>query len=327
MNKYLYDECDKIIRTKRHLSNDSNTPDNVKKLKPVSDDMINLVILQDESEINMAQFKDNDCQGQSTNNELGELKSLVRGLAGTMNNFCEMITKCIDDFENNIPNQIASMIDKKVTIEIQKFQKQFQTEIKGVTEKVECMEKSYADIVKQASVNMDIDNSEKCRIVIRNIPESSNENLENKINGLIRDGLHLKDVKVVSAERKKSFREGKSGVIIASLSSTSDKRKVMDKKRELKNSRNYKDVFVENSIPLAQRILNSNLRNIVNAIGDDNLEVKGIRVQFKSRKYGHNKIVDSANSQSRDITRIPENEEINRESNGMNRGGYNKRGR
>ncbi|VDI27418.1 Hypothetical predicted protein [Mytilus galloprovincialis] len=148
-----------------------------------------------------------------------------------------------------------------------------------------------------------------------------------KINGLIRDGLHLKDVKVVSAERKKSFREGKSGVIIASLSSTSDKRKVMDKKRELKNSRNYKDVFVENSIPLAQRILNSNLRNIVNAIGDDNLEVKGSRVQFKSRKYGHNKNVDCANSQSRDITRIPENEEINRESNGMNRGGYNKRGR
>ena len=51
----------------------------------------------------------------------------------------------------------------------------------------------------------------------------------------------------------------------------------MDKKRELKNSRNFKDIFIENDLSKNQRVLNMNLRNIVNAIGENKLEIRGGR--------------------------------------------------
>jgi hypothetical protein len=85
----------------------------------------------------------------------------------------------------------------------------------------------------------------------------------------------------VSAERKKSHRQGKHGIIVASFGKISDKRKEMEKNSQLKDSRNYKDIFIEHSIPKNQRMLNSSLRNIVQAIGDNKLEIKGTIVKPK----------------------------------------------
>jgi hypothetical protein len=70
------------------------------------------------------------------------------------------------------------------------------------------------------------------------------------------------DAQAVSAERKKSHRQGKHGIIVASFGKISDKRKEMEKKSQLKDSRNYKDIFIEHSIPKNQRMLNSSLRNL-----------------------------------------------------------------
>jgi hypothetical protein len=51
----------------------------------------------------------------------------------------------------------------------------------------------------------------------------------------------VKDAQAVSAERKKSHRQGQHGIIVASFGKISDKRKEMEKKSQLKDSRNYKD--------------------------------------------------------------------------------------
>ena len=51
----------------------------------------------------------------------------------------------------------------------------------------------------------------------------------------------------------------------------------------MRSSRNYKDIFIENSVPKAQRVMNSNMRNIIKAIGSDKLEFKGSRVQVKTQ--------------------------------------------
>jgi hypothetical protein len=59
----------------------------------------------------------------------------------------------------------------------------------------------------------------------------------------------VKDAQAVSAERKKSHRQGQHGIIVASFGKISDKRKEMEKKSQLKDSRNYKDIFIEHSIP------------------------------------------------------------------------------
>ncbi|CAC5394267.1 unnamed protein product [Mytilus coruscus] len=70
---------------------------------------------------------------QNATNELSDLKSLVVGLTESMNTFCDKITKRIDDFERNIPRQIASIIEIKVTEEIRKVKDQFQKELETLS--------------------------------------------------------------------------------------------------------------------------------------------------------------------------------------------------
>ena len=82
----------------------------------------------------------------------------------------------MEDIETNIPIQIANMIDVKVSAEMKKVKDQFQKDLKTVSDKVTNIEKSYADATKQKHVTDD----DKL-LVIRNFPESENENVLNKV--------------------------------------------------------------------------------------------------------------------------------------------------
>jgi uncharacterized phage infection (PIP) family protein YhgE len=83
----------------------------------------------------------------------------------------------MDDIETNIPIQIANMIDVKVSAEMKKVKDQFQKDLKTVSDKVTNLEKSYADAIKQK----DVTDVNKLLVVIRNLPESENENVLNKV--------------------------------------------------------------------------------------------------------------------------------------------------
>ena len=123
---------------------------------------------------------------------------------------------------------------------------------------------------------------EKNNVIIRNFPESENENLLNKVSGLLKDGLRLRNVGIHCVQRKKSLREGKPGVVIVKFKNMQEKRKVMEVKKNLKDSRNFREVFIENDLPISERLLNANLRRIVNTIGREKLEIRGKRVQIRS---------------------------------------------
>ena len=88
----------------------------------------------------------------------------------------------------------------------------------------------------------------------------------NKVNSLIRDGLKLKDIKVLKAERKGSYH-GKPGVIIASIETVEQKGKVMEAKKELKKTNAYKKVYIEDDRPIQTRVAESNMRTILKEIG------------------------------------------------------------
>ncbi|CAG2247734.1 unnamed protein product [Mytilus edulis] len=233
----------------------------------------------------------------------------------------------MDNLEKTIPNTIATLIDSKISSEMKKVKKQFQKELKTVSDKVENIEKSYANAAKQQPTS-----DEAIRVIVRNLPESNGENVLNKVNALIKDGLHLKDVKAVSADRKKSYKEGKYDVVIVVFKSMNEKRKVMDKKHNLKDSRNFKDIFIENDLSKSQRILNNNLRNIVNAIGENRLEIKGGRVRTRESRFRDNRIDSNprrSENQQRDHLLIDEEyENRNYNTQGYNsaRGG-NRRGK
>ena len=97
-------------------------------------------------------------------------------------------------------------------------------------------------------------------VVIRNLPERHEENIKSEVNGLIKDGLKLRDIAVESAERKPSAVDSRSGIVIAKLKNKEDKLAVMKNKSKLKDSRRYQNVFVEHDLPKHQRVLNANIR-------------------------------------------------------------------
>ena len=135
--------------------------------------------------------------------------------------------------------------------------------------------------VLESCQNINLQNSQADRrrnIVIRNLEEREHENVLQRADRVVSEGLKLSNISFASATRKVSRDTSKPGLIIATCKNEQDKENIMSIKRELKNSSRYKNVFVENDIPPGQRKLNSNLRTIVNTIGRDRLHFRGSRV-------------------------------------------------
>lgn len=114
-------------------------------------------------------------------------------------------------------------------------------------------------------------------VVIRNLPLKANEITLNSVNCLIKDGLKIKNVECVSAERKQS-RNDKPGVIIAKFSCHEHKKSVMSKKAKLQKHPAYKKVYINHDIAHEQRAIKYSFHVILKEIGTDKLAVRGGRV-------------------------------------------------
>ncbi|CAC5386767.1 unnamed protein product [Mytilus coruscus] len=255
-------------RLKRQHKSESDSDlysENAKKLKPetVHNNRVNLI--------------DGSPHDQCTQNkhcsdkldDICELKNLVVELAIIMNKFCDILTKRMGDIETNIPKQVANMIDQKVSEEMNKVRKEFKTELKTVSEKVNSLEQSYSDVVKQNKMQTQVISEDNLSLVIKNLPETENENISCKVEDLIKDGLHVNSIQVVDVERKKNNHPG----------------------------------------------------NIVKAIGNDKLEIRGSVVRSR-----HGKSTRDTNTQRRGDR---DDTQINNDTQSGNRGYYrrNDRGR
>ena len=85
---------------------------------------------------------------------------------------------------------------------------------------------------------------------------------------------------VKSAVRKDSRSQGKPGVVIASFQSAEDKEAIMKKKSNLKESRQYKDVYIHHDQSYEQRIMANNFKAVLGALKDRDasLSLRGTRV-------------------------------------------------
>ncbi len=75
------------------------------------------------------------------------------------------------------------------------------------------VENKMANLPKQQQNDDGVDKT--VTLVIHNLPEEAGEDVVDKVNVLIKDGVELEDIKVESAERKKSYRDNIRGVVIA----------------------------------------------------------------------------------------------------------------
>ncbi|VDH92414.1 Hypothetical predicted protein [Mytilus galloprovincialis] len=181
-----------------------------------------------------------------------DLKAMMFDLTVSMNSFCDKMTTRIDNIETSITKKISDMINKKVDTAIRKLKNEVQKDINKISEKVddniitlkdnlkgeiEILRKEVTNatntITQLPKTTAEMQNRTDTRLnaIIRNLPETRGENIISKVNGLIKDGLILKDVKIKSAERKISRRDNVPGIVlIAFHSSDDDKRKAMEEK-------------------------------------------------------------------------------------------------
>jgi len=85
------------------------------------------------------------------------------------------------------------------------------------------------------------------------------------VHNILSDGLYLHGIVCDSAERNES-RNSRPGVVVVRFKNVDDNRKVMSKKRDLKNSRQYTSVFIEHDLSYADRIMSNNFRTLLRSI-------------------------------------------------------------
>ena len=98
---------------------------------------------------------------------------------------------------------------------------------------------------------------------------------------MILDTIKLENITVVKAERMVNKHNSKPGVVKATLDSKESKTSVMKHKNRLKDSSRYNKVYVENDLPATQRAINANFRTLLNAIGENNLHLRGSRISTR----------------------------------------------
>ena len=215
------------------------------------------------------------------------VKQLLAALSADMHMMYNSLHDRIDQFEagleQRISNKVAQLLDKRVNTELNRIKK-------DVDERIDTFKETL-----RSEINEDLDEineklsklqrpeagpSRSLNVVIRGLPESESENISSKVNSLIKDGLHLRSVSVKSAVRKTSRNQSKPGVVIASLKNADDKRKVMEQKSHLKDSRQYKDLFIHHDQSPEQRIMANNFKTVLSALNGTNvnLSLRGTRV-------------------------------------------------
>ena len=124
--------------------------------------------------------------------------------------------------------------------------------------------------------------------VVKNLKYSKKEDEDkqvtvNKVQALLRDGLKIKNVKVLSAERK-GARDDRPGLIITEVESAEQKKSIFKCKRQLRGNKVYPDVYINDDLPFELRQTEASLRTLVREMGKENqYTVRGARLITKSR--------------------------------------------
>lgn len=217
------------------------------------------------------------------------VKQLLSALSADMHMMYNSLHDRIDKFEagleQRISNKVAQLLDKRVNTELNRIKKDVDDRVETFKETFRAEIDEDLNELNNKLNNMNVQTPDtsydrSLNIAIRGLPESDNENLSNKVNSVIKDGLSVRNVAVKTVVRKQSKIQSKPGVIIASFKSVEDKRKVMVEKSKLRDSRQYRDVYIHHDQSHEQRIMASNFKTVLSALNDNdvNLALRGSRI-------------------------------------------------
>ena len=213
---------------------------------------------------------------------INKLSTDVRSMFSDLS---DRIDRLESGLEQRISKKVAQLLDKRVNAEMSRIKKDVDVHIDSVKDEISADIAEINERLKRIdNIKMDTPSPQpdiSRNVIIHNLPESNSERIDSKVTGLLRDGLKLGSITVGSAERKVP-QEGsnKPGVVVVTLKSIDDKKKIMSAKNKLKNHKRYSRVYINHDQSRSERLLADNFRAILSAVknGDTNLTLRGARV-------------------------------------------------
>jgi hypothetical protein len=207
--------------------------------------------------------------------ESGDILAAIRILSSDFKLAVATLSERINTLEEMFEQKILLKVNEVVSEKVMQVKKDLTTELNSVRSEVKEVQKAYAEVVKGGtSKSPDI----SLNFVIKNLPESKNENIVSKVNDLVKDGCLVRDVKILRAERKQTGRDSDAGLVIATCQCKEDKQAIMKQKMKLKSSRNYHNIYIEHDRTREERVQLSNMRTIASVIGPGRVSVRGNRL-------------------------------------------------
>ncbi|KAH3787237.1 hypothetical protein DPMN_165357 [Dreissena polymorpha] len=185
---------------------------------------------------------------------------------------------------DKLTDKMAQLLHKRINTEIKRLGKTvderldtLRADINNDLDSLKGKVNSLTDAVPASQPEKE---DKSCNLVFRKLPESANEQLVDKLNGIIKDFLKIEDVVVSSALRipNQNSQSSVPGLVIATFDNVGDKNKVLKAKSKLFKNVHH-DVFIHADQTKEERITSNNWHTIVNkANRGGNLSVCGNRV-------------------------------------------------
>lgn len=204
------------------------------------------------------------------------IQNLATNITLSFNMLNEKMSQLESNLEEKISTKIQAALETKVKAEVDMLKQDIRGDMEVMNAKIDTVQKTYDTMMKTKEAEKTPPNSTnaKNKLVIKNLDfdaqeEENNQVTINKVQSLFKDGLGIPDVKIKSAERK--MGKGNScGIILVEIDNDSDQKKnIFSNKRQLKNTNTYKNVYINNDLPIETRIHQSNMRTLLKEVGKE----------------------------------------------------------
>ena len=186
--------------------------------------------------------------------------------------------------------QVEIRLTAKIKEEFESLQKYIDQEVSVLTSRITDIENKVVTLENRQKM-ADKFNCDTT-VVVSNLPFEHGEDLEKKIDTLIKDGLRLHGLPVIRVLRLNSHN-GKPGLVKAQFRSLEDKIRLLKVKGNLLQTQRYQRVFIRSSQTHAERMAYHNMRMILSSNPELN---KNYRLS------GNGKLIPKSNDPSAPIT-------------------------
>ena len=146
------------------------------------------------------------------------------------------MTKEIDTKIKQMRTSINKGVNKKFLklkdTTLTTMKKEMGDELDAMSARLKSLETKVGENCQSASVQTGQEASNR-NIIIRNLSEQENENVLQRVNSIVSEGLKPINIDIETATRKTSRNPSSPGLIIATCKTVKDKENIMSKKREL----------------------------------------------------------------------------------------------